>query len=238
MKISSQASPKILVTVSADAEWRVVEDAYAEIPKSMSPFGCWFTAPVGRFSILFFQSGWGKISAAASTQYAIQRWNPRLIINIGTCGGFRGEICSGDILLAEETVVYDILEQMGDQQEALAYYTTVLDLSWLQAPYPIPVKRGRLISADRDILAQDIPLLKSSFGATASDWESAAIAWAAKRNNVACLILRGVSDLVDPSTGGEAYGRPDQFIDGSRSVMQTLLESLPGWLQCAQAVIE
>ena len=238
MKISSQANPKILVTVSADAEWRVVEDIYAGIPKSMSPFGCWFTAQAGRFSILFFQSGWGKISAAASTQYAIHRWNPRLIINIGTCGGFRGEICSGDILLAEETVVYDILEQMGDQQEALAHYTTVLDLSWLQAPYPIPVKRGRLISADRDILPQDIPLLKSNFGAIASDWESAAIAWVAKRNNVACLILRGVSDLVDTSTGGEAYGRPEQFIEGSRLVMQNLLESLPGWLQSARAVIE
>jgi len=238
MKTSSPTNPIVLVMVSADAEWRVVEDTYPEILKSNSPFGSWFIASDGKLRILFFQGGWGKISAAASTQYAIQRWRPRLIINIGTCGGFKGEICSGEILLAEETVVYDILEQMGDQHEALAHYTTELDLSWLQEPYPITVRRGRLISADRDILPADIPMLKSNFGVVAADWESAAIAWVAKRNNVACLILRGVSDLVDPVSGGEAYGNLDRFAEGSGRIMQILLQSLPGWLQAARAVIE
>jgi adenosylhomocysteine nucleosidase len=238
MNSSGQSYPKILVTVSADAEWRVVEELYPGITKSTSPFGSWFIDPARPYPILFFQSGWGKISAAASTQYAIQRWNPRLIINFGTCGGFNGKIRSGEILLVDETVVYDILEQMGDQQEALAHYTTVLDLSWLQNPYPIQVRRGRLISADRDILPQDIAILQSNFGAVAADWESAAISWVAKRNKVACLILRGVSDLVDQSSGGEVYGRPDQFITGSQSVMRALLQSLPGWIQSASAVIE
>ncbi len=238
MNSSDQTYPKVLVTVSADAEWRVVEELYPGTTKSISPFGSWFIDLARPQPILFFQSGWGKISAAASTQYAIQRWNPRLIINFGTCGGFNGKIRSGEILLVDETVVYDILEQMGDQQEALAHYTTVLDLSWLQNPYPIQVRRGRLISADRDILPQDITMLQSNFGAVASDWESAAIAWVAKRNNVACLILRGVSDLVDQSSGGEAYGRPDQFVAGSQSVMRALLQSLPGWIQSARTVIE
>ena len=237
MNTANQANPSILVTVSANPEWRVIEKSFPGIPKFATPFGSWFNTSMGRFPILFFQSGWGKISAAASTQYAIQRWDPYLIINLGTCGGFRGQICAGDILLVEETVVYDILEQMGDQQEALDHYTTVLDLSWLQAPYPIPVKRGRLISADRDILPQDIPQLVSRFGAMASDWESAAIAWVARRNHVTCLILRGVSDLVDQSSGGEAYGNPDKFIEGSRLVMLTLLESLPGWLECAGEIL-
>jgi adenosylhomocysteine nucleosidase len=176
MNASMQTNPRILVTVSADAEWRVVEDTYPGITKSASPYGCWFIASAGQFPILFFRGGWGKISAAASTQYAIQRWNPRLVINLGTCGGFNGKIHSGEILLVEETVVYDILEQMGDQQESLAHYTTVLDLGWLQNPYPIPVKRGRLVSADRDICPSEIPMLQSNFGAIASDWESGAIA--------------------------------------------------------------
>ena len=67
----------------------------------------------------FFSRRLGKISAAASTEYAIDDLNPRLGHNIGTCGGFKGQICTGEILLVEETVVYDILEQMGDPQEAL-----------------------------------------------------------------------------------------------------------------------
>jgi len=237
MKSSYQSNPSILVAVSAEAEWRVVDEAYPEITKSASPFGNWFITTAGPFSILFFQGGWGKISAAASTQYAIQHWNPRLVINLGACGGFKGMIHIGEILLVEETIVYDILEQMGDQQEALAHYTTVIDLSWLKIPYPILVKRGPLVSADRDICPQDIPLLQSNFGAIASDWESGSIAWVAKHNNVPCLILRGVSDLVDQSSGGEAYGTLDRYIEGSHFVMQTLLQSLPGWLQSARDVI-
>jgi adenosylhomocysteine nucleosidase len=238
MKSGHPIHPRLVVIISADAEWRIVEDAYPGITKSVSPFGCWFVASAGQYPILFFQGGWGKISAAASTQYAIQRWNPRLVINLGTCGGINGKICTDEILLVEETIVYDVLELMGDQQEALAHYTTKLDLSWLQAPYPIPIKRGRLVSADRDICPADIPLLQSGFGATASDWESGAIAWVAKQNNVPCLILRGVSDLVDQSAGGEAYGNPDRFIEGTNLVMQTLVQSLPGWLQSARGVIE
>jgi adenosylhomocysteine nucleosidase len=238
MKSSHRINPRIIVVVSADAEWRIVENTYPGITKAVSPFGCWFAASAGQFPFLFFQGGWGKISAAASTQYAIQRWNPRLIINLGTCGGLKGMICKGEILLVEETIIYDLIELMGDQQEALAHYTTKLDLSWLQTPYPIPVQRGRLVSADRDICPADIPLLQSGFGATASDWESGAIAWVAKHNNVPCLILRGVSDLVDQLAGGEAYGDPARFIEGTKFVMQTLLQSLPGWLQSARKVIE
>jgi len=237
MKSSVQSNPRTLVAVSAEAEWRVIEEFFPNITKSDSPFGCWFIESIGPFPILFFQGGWGKISAAASTQYAVQRWNPRLVINLGTCGGFKGMIHTGEILLVEETIVYDILEQMGDQQEALAHYTTVIDLSWLQTPYPIPVKRGRLVSADRDICPQDIPMLQSRFGAIASDWESGSIAWVAKHNNVPCLILRGASDLVDQSSGGEAYGALNRYIEGSHLVMQTLLQSLPGWLQSARDVI-
>ncbi|MDR3574566.1 MAG: 5'-methylthioadenosine/S-adenosylhomocysteine nucleosidase [Anaerolineaceae bacterium] len=237
MSANSQNSPKVLVIVSAEAEWKAVEEAYPGTTKSESPFGCWFTSTSTGTPILFFQGGWGKISAAASTQYAVQRWNPHLILNFGTCGGFKGDISPGEIVLVEETIVYDILEQMGDLQEALDHYTTRLDLSWLKEPYPIAVRRGRLISADRDILPADIPMLREKFAAKAADWESAAIAWVAKRNNVACLILRGVSDLVDPLFGGEAYGSLDSFIAGSQRIMNILIQSLPAWLESAGAVL-
>ncbi len=45
------------------------------------------------------------------------------------------------------------------------------------------------------------------------------------------LILRGVSDLVGEG-GGEAYGDISIFHEGARLVMEPLLQSLPGWLDC------
>ncbi len=227
----------VAVLISALTEWRYV-CAWAPHPTlAPSPYGEWFVnlLRVGERCepVLFLHGGWGKIDAAASTQYVIDRWAPKLIVNLGTCGGFQGMAQRGDIVLAERTLIYDIVEQMGDPDEALAHYTTDLDLSWLSEPYPQAVRQTLLISADRDLIAEEIPALRDRFGAVAGDWESGAIAHVATKNGVRCLILRGVTDLVGPQ-GGEAYdGTLSLFSERTAHVMTQLLEALPNWLAAA-----
>jgi len=227
-------NPKVVVIISANIEWQVVLELFPQVEPCASPLGQWFalSVDVGEKSrpVLFFHGGWGKIAAAASAQYVIDRWAPELLVNLGTCGGFEGEIEKGTVILVERTIVYDIIEQMGDQAEHIAHYTTDLDLSWLDEPYPQPVLRTLLVSADRDLLAAEIPQLKREYGAVAGDWESGAIAWVTACNNTRCLILRGVTDLVG-SERGEAYeGHIEVFVAGARQVMTSLVDNLPGWL--------
>ena len=81
------------VIVSANAEWRVVRAEYPGERYEKSPYGEYFVkeirTPDGTaHPVLFFQGGWGKVSAAGSAQYVIDRWRPETIINLGTCGGF------------------------------------------------------------------------------------------------------------------------------------------------------
>lgn len=223
-----------VIAISAGAEWRVVRSFYPQVEIQQSPYGEWFFYELAGSPVVFLHGGWGKIAAAASTQYAIARWSPRVVVNLGTCGGFgglaRGGVERGEILLVERTLVYDIIEQMGDPQAAIQHYAVDLDLSWLGEPYPQPVRRSLLVSADRDICLPDIPMLVEQYGAVAADWESGAIAWVASRNSTRCLILRGVSDLVEAS-GGEAYGAIEVFHEGTRRVMEPLLRALPDWLK-------
>lgn len=231
---------KFVVIISANIEWQALRSLFAEIEPQPSPLGQWFVVPLDvaghKEPILFFHGGWGKIAAAASTQYIIDRWSPLLLINLGTCGGFEGEIEKGTIVLVERTIVYDIIEQIGDYAEHIAHYTTALDLSWLGENYPQPVRRTLLVSGDRDLLVEDIPWLKAEFGAIAGDWESGAIAWVAARHNTRCLILRGVTDLVG-SSGGEAYeGNIQVFVEGTRQILKQLVDALPLWL--AKVVFE
>jgi adenosylhomocysteine nucleosidase len=178
----------------------------------------------------YLHGGWGKVSAAATAQQAIDLWQPDLLVNLGTCGGFLGRIQRGTIILVTRTIVYDIIEQMSDPAEAISHYSTDLALDWLPEALPHPVLRGLLVSADRDILLGDIPGLVEKYGAVAADWESGAIAWVAQKNGLRCLILRGVTDLVGP-TGGEAYGNLQVFHEATQAVMKTLLEQLPDWLK-------
>jgi adenosylhomocysteine nucleosidase len=226
-------STRVIVLISANVEWRAVLEIARPAVVNESLYGGWFTTRQevsgSTLPLIFFHGGWGKIAAGASTQYAIDRWKPDLLVNLGTCGGFAGQVERGTVLLVERTIVYDIIEQMGDFDEHIAHYTTDLDLSWLKEPYPHPVRRSLLVSGDRDLLVEDIPMLVEKYGAVAGDWESGAIAFVAARNGVPCLILRGVTDLVG-SQGGEAYGNISLFEVATRRLLEGLIQALPAWL--------
>lgn len=222
----------VIVLISADAEWRVVKEYYPLAAMQNSPFGEWFSIQYPSIArpIVFLHGGWGKIAAASSTQWIIDTWKPHLVINLGTCGGFAGQVERGEVILVDQTIVYDIFEQMGDFDAHIAHYTTNLDLSWLHQPYPMAIRKTLLVSGDRDLVVEEIPQLRALYGAAAGDWESGAIAWVAARNEIPCLILRGVTDLVG-SGGGEAYqGNIQVFHENTRVVMMRLLDTLPMWL--------
>jgi len=218
-----------LILISANGEWRAVRQLFPADACLASPFGEYFTRLIRQWRCTFFYGGWGKIAAAASAQYGIDRWKPNLLVNLGTCGGFAGQIEKGEIILVEKTLVYDILEQMGDFDAHIAHFTTPIDLDWLPQPYPTPVRRALLVSGDRDLLVEDIPNLKERYAAIAGDWESGAIAWVAARNRLRTLILRGVTDLVD-SQGSAAYGNLDYFESAAYGIMEQLVHCLPDWL--------
>ena len=218
-----------LVLVSADGEWTVLISLLAVETVHESPLGAYFDRRIGGRQVRFFHGGWGRVSAAAATQYVIDQFHPDLLINLGTCGGFEGRIGRGTIILVERTIIYDIVEQMTDGAGAIDHYSTNLDLQWLPRVLPSPVSRGLLVSGDRDIVVEDIPGLVREYNAVAADWESGAIAWVAARNRQRLLILRGVSDLVGRG-GGEAYGDYELFLSRTREILQQLLDVLPAWL--------
>jgi adenosylhomocysteine nucleosidase len=222
---------KTVVIVSAIAEWNGVKPLFPEEKMRYSPYGEYFDASLGRWHVTFFHTGWGKIASAGAIQYIIDHHHPDLIVNLGTCGGFEGVVQHGEVILVERTFVYDIVELMGDL-DITTYYASSLDLDWLVGSEPHPTRRGTLASADSDLLPEKIPFLKSK-GALAADWESGALAWVAKKNNVRLLILRAVSDMVNEKSG-EAYDNIELFNERAKNIMKQLVEQLPDWLDIVQ----
>lgn len=218
------------VLISAGAEWRALLPHFPQAAVFATPYGEAFTTSINEHIVCFLHGGWGKVAAAASTQYAIDRWRPAQVINLGTCGGLKGYAKRGEVILPRKTLIYDIIESMTDSAAALDHYTVEFDLSWLPSPPPQPVTISTLISADRDILPNQVIELVSRFNASAADWESGAIAWVARRNQVSCLILRAVSDLVD-QTAGEAYEDYAFFEAQCKPIMADFAQHLPAWLK-------
>ena len=223
---------RIIVIISAITEWVAVKDILAPDDLQFTPYGEYFDAKFDIWNVSFFHAGWGKAASAGAMQYVIDHYMPDVAINLGTCGGFVGEVELGNIILVERTFIYDILELMGDFDSVSDYYASNLDLSWLPEPYPYPARRGILASADSDLLPEKISQLKA-LGAIAADWESAALAWVARKNSTRLLILRSVSDLVSDQ-GGEAYDNIELFKERTKGIMNRLIEQLPQWI----AVIE
>ena len=76
--------PKAVVIVSANAEWKVVRSLYPAARYEPTPWGEQFELVLDRERVIVMHGGWGKVAAAGSAQYAIDRWHPRYVINLGT----------------------------------------------------------------------------------------------------------------------------------------------------------
>ena len=73
---------RTVVVVSANVEWRAIKPLFADTAPGTTPYGETLSVEGGprRDPVLFIHGGWGKISAAGSAQYVIDRWHPELIV--------------------------------------------------------------------------------------------------------------------------------------------------------------
>lgn len=133
-----------------------------------------------------------------------------------------------DVILAEETVIYDIIEGMSSYEDAIQHYAVKANLDWLGDELPFEVKRLKQYSGDRDFRPEDVSGILRDFGAAVADWESGAFAWVCDRNKSDWLVLRAVTDLVNEHEA-EAIGNAEIWRQRTREVMPRLLKHLP-WL--------
>lgn len=216
----------IVILVSSNSEWAFTLDMFKPEKLEESVYGDWFINEKlsnENRQVIWFHGGWGKIASSASTQYAIDKWHPELIINIGTCGGFRKKVKKYQVVLVEETIVYDLIDRIGESGKSIRDYRTTIGLDWLKNEQINQLQRVKMATADQDLDPKQSKELNTKYGAVVGDWESGGIAWVAKRNSTKLLILRGVSDVVTKK-GNPVYVIDETiFKKGVKKVMAKLI---------------
>ncbi len=221
--------PAVVAIVSANAEWQALAPQLSGAVEH-TPYGDAIAHPLAGKDVVFLHGGYGKVAAAGSTQYAIDRWHPQMVVNLGTCGGFGGARKVGDVVLASETIIYDLVERMGDPDEPIRDYRTKLDTSRWPAALRDKVVVAPLVSGDRDLAPEDVAALAAKYHASVGDWESGAIAWVATKHHVPVWILRAVTDIVD-ATGDPTYGDVGAWQRETKRAMAGLVELLAAALR-------
>lgn len=168
----------------------------------------------------------GKVSAAALTQFLIDRDSPNLVINLGISGGISSDLEVGDVLFSNKFVQYDYT--IGFREKGLnwnpAYSSEILETT--VPPNTINLCTNLFGTGDSFIHKEGEKRFLKKIGVTACDMESGAVAQIAHLHSTDCISIRGISDL------GE--GTPKDFkkhmklaINNSIEELKKLLSLLP-----------
>lgn len=155
--------------------------------------------------IIFTTSGIGKVNAGVTTMLLIEHYHPQLIINTGIAGGFRQDIQTLDIVVADKVFYCDV-----DMTSPIAGGYRMGQIEGLPESFKPDFELlenekdiifGTILTGDQfrdnyeicsNIVKQDFPLEN----VVAFDMESASIAQICTMNDVDFLIIRAISDII------------------------------------------
>ncbi len=164
----------------------------------------------------------GTVPAALNTQSMIQKYKPDLVINAGTCGGFKsrgGQI--GDVIVSQKIFYHDRRVSIPGFQEFFDRPIECLDASlWAQK---LDLKLGTVSTGDSfDMSREDLARLNLQ-KADAKEMEAAAVGFVCAQSRVPFLALKSITDLVDEIHDQTAQ---DQFLENLESASRNLCQNL------------
>jgi adenosylhomocysteine nucleosidase len=216
---------KLGIQICSELEWESAK-SILKIKRNVlqrQPFGEYFARSFGQHECICYHSGATKTRAAAACQFAIDTWHPNAIVNLGTCGGVLKNVGKLNVILANKTFQYDIIQKFGNPSSRFKKdLGTSIDISWINLTrVPTEIYIGTIASADQDLDVEDRVLLQGK-KVLAADWESDSIAKICELNKIKCLILRGVSDIPEKRRKSKEDIQERDYKKNTRIIMREL----------------
>ncbi len=153
-------------------------------------------------------SGVGKVNAAITTSMLINKYQPELIINIGSAGGLLPGQSIGDIVIANKLQYHDFdIGPDTKDDERFIFYTDkelMKRLNEVLSKLTYTFHEGLMVSGDQFILKTNPAFNRIQevfFDAHCVEMEAASIAHTCSKYNVPFVVMRSLSDVVAENEG-------------------------------------
>lgn len=155
-------------------------------------------------NVIVVKSNVGKVNSARVCQILIDKFNPSLVINIGTAGSVDNRLEIGDVVVADRLYQYDFdVTPFGrkiGEIENIGEYIKV-DSNLLELFNDLNVVIGGIASGDKFIVdIQEKNNIRSTFDAICIEMEGASIAQVCYLCKVPFLVIRSITDKLDGSS--------------------------------------
>lgn len=149
-------------------------------------------------------SGVGKVNAAISTQYIIDRYKPDALLNIGVTGALFTDTHIGELFYVKNAIEYDFdLSAIDDVPCAQVdgFSSPLIPVS--EELKVLGMRAVTLASADKFSSSEENARIIRALGGELVDMEGAAIAHTAYMNKIKLYSVKSVSDFANNDAADE-----------------------------------
>lgn len=154
------------------------------------PYGEYFTRTFNDVELIFYSTGVRKANGVGGNQYMMSRFNLTKVIVVGTCAGIDDTFSNLDILVPHRAVQYDCTVK---EVEPLFKQSFIVEIAL--GSYGNDYLTGTIATADRAVVMWNDYLELKEHEVTIADTEAGAIAYICMKNDVECIIIKGISDF-------------------------------------------
>lgn len=227
----------IAIIGAMDEEVRALSEIITERTSPKTPFADLpiYEGFLHNQKVIVARCGIGKVNASLATQYLIDKFAPRVIMNSGVAGGLNPAVRIGDLVIGESSLQHDFdVRKFGHPRGIIPRLAesvfraepALVRKAWQVAGQELPpdkVHRGLIVSGDQFIssLEQKQAILDFFPEAICAEMEGAAIAHTAILNQIPHVIVRAISDQADNTA-------PDDFDKYLLNIIPTLNAVIEG----------
>ena len=198
-----------------------------------------FKGAVKGTKLVLVRSGIGKVNAGICTQILASVYGVDTVINTGIAGSLNADIDIGDIVVSTSLVQYDVDARnfgykLGEipRMNIVEFPADKYLIDKTQSVFDslglgIKLYKGMVATGDKFVSEDSLKAeIISNFHAYCVEMEGAAIAQAAMLNNMACVVIRAISDKADNSADFDYRSFEAKAIENMSKISLALVDSL------------